>query len=113
MTLRASSQHLAEETACSSGGGTSTLIGPRPFQALSLEDLRLQILRNVFMFLQSLEQDLHLVYDNYDVRPVKGGFHLRSFFPNGTRANIIITSRNRAIATDTGASCMLIACATS
>ena len=58
-------------------------------------------------YIGDLPQSWLLVYDNYDI-PESDNFHLRSYFPGGKRGRIIVTSRTSGVATDTGATCLLV-----
>ena len=64
-------------------------------------------IQKLLKFVESLSQSWLLVYDNYDV-PDDESFDLRSYFPGGKRGRIIVTSRNRGVATDIGATCLLV-----
>ena len=54
-----------------------------------------------------LQQRWLLIYDNFDVSENESTF-LRKYFPGGSHGQIIVTSRNRSIASDIDAECLLV-----
>ena len=67
----------------------------------------LRAIQRALKFIGNLSQSWLLVYDNYDV-PEDEIFDLRNYFPTGRSGRINVTSRNRGIATDVGATCLLV-----
>lgn len=67
----------------------------------------LRAIQRALKFIGNLSQSWLLVYDNYDV-PEDESFEMRNYFPTGRSGRIIVTSRNRGIATDVGATCLLV-----
>lgn len=64
-------------------------------------------IQRALKFIGNLPQSWLLVYDNYDV-PEDERFNMRNYFPAGRNGRIIVTSRNRGVATDVGATCLLV-----
>ena len=54
-----------------------------------------------------LQQRWLLIYDNFDVSENESTL-LRKYFPGGSHGQIIVTSRNRSIASDIDAECLLV-----
>lgn len=99
-TLRTSLLSFSREARLSSGESRSDSA-----EQISAHPSSQGEIKKALRFIGNLRQEWLLVYDNYDV-PTDETFDLRSYFPGGQYGHIIVTSRNRGIATDIGASCL-------
>lgn len=96
--LNVSFKRFAIESGLSStphGGEDS--VGTRLSEAALLPLSSPQVLR----FVSQLTEQWLLIFDNYDL-PAKNRFYPRSYFPEGSNGQIIVTSRNKDVEEDIG-----------
>lgn len=62
-------------------------------------------IRETLRFIGEIQQKWLLIYDNFDVSENESTL-LRNFFPSGSHGQIIVTSRNRSVASDIDAECL-------